>query len=505
LSFNFITGNAAMAPGSGSPAGVDDSHLRLVGIEPAMPASRRGMLGAVGSTLLELPWLVWISFDAMVVTLGVYLGYRYCVWVPAGAWLKFGWGPTCLIQCAAFMLAGLVFGLYEQQTLFRRSRIIARSLLSIGCAIPLTSLVIHLFMYEELSRRALMLSGAFYLCLAPPLRLLACWCVNSYSRKFLIVGTDRKSRLSLSHSGARHGDGLSKRYRLAGYVATDSIEVGREIDGYQVLGTIDDIEHICLEHQVDEIVVGPGTAKKQFVLDRMLGCLKLGCRVTNLSTFYEQVMSEVPIAHLEPSWFLFADIKHYRETQLILKRAFDLVGAVFGLLLTLPLWPLIALLIKLDSLGPVFYHQRRVGLNGRPFTLHKFRSMYEGAEKNGHVWATKDDPRSTRVGWYLRKTRLDELPQLWNVLLGQMSVVGPRPERSEFVDELADKIRFYNERHLIKPGLTGWAQINYRYGASVDDARRKLQLDLWYIKHMSIELDLIILLRTLGTVFLGSR
>jgi len=507
VSFNFIAGNTAVAPTSLPPNGGDSGYLRIVSPEPPPPAPRRGLLGAVGSTLLELPWLIWISFDAMVVTVGVYLGYQCCVWVPGGSWLKFGWGQTCLIQCAAFMLAGLVFGLYEQQTLFRRSRIIARSLLSIGCAVTLTSLVIHLFMYEELSRRALMLSGAFYLSFAPTVRLLACWCVNSHSRKFLIVGTDRKSRLSLSlpHGDARHSDGLSRRYRQVGYLATDSIEVGREIDGHRVLGTIDNIENICLDYEVDEIVVGPSTAKKAFVLDRVLGCLKLGCRVTNLSTFYEQVMSEVPIAHLEPSWFLFADIKHYRETQLIMKRAFDLVGAVLGLLLTLPVWPLIALFIKLDSPGRVFYHQRRVGLNGRPFMLHKFRTMHEEAEKNGHVWAAKDDPRVTRVGWYLRRTRLDELPQLWNILLGQMSVVGPRPERPEFVDELAAKIRFYNERHLIKPGLTGWAQINYRYGASVNDARRKLQLDLWYIKHMSLELDLIILLRTLGTVFLGSR
>jgi len=507
VSFNFIAGNTAVSPHSASPSSEDSSYLRLVGSGPTMPASRRGLLGAVGSTLLELPWLAWISFDALLVTLGVYLGYRCSVWVPGGAWFKFGWGQTCLIQCATFMLAGLVFGLYEQQTLFRRSRIIARSLLSMGCAVTLTSLVIHLLMYEQVSRRALMLSGVFYLCLAPSIRLLACWCVNSHSRKFLIVGTDRRSRLSLSAapSDVQQGDGLSKRYCLVGYLAMDAVEVGRQIDGHRVLGTIDDIERICLGREVDEIVVGPSMAKKTFVLDRVLSCLKLGCRVTNLSTFYEQVMSEVPIAHLEPSWFLFADIKHYREAQLIMKRAFDLVGAIFGLLLSLPIWPIIALVIKLDSKGPVFYHQQRVGLNGRPFKLYKFRTMYEGAEKNGHVWAAKNDPRVTRIGWYLRKTRLDELPQLWNIILGQMSVVGPRPERPEFIDELAAKIRFYNERHLIKPGLTGWAQINYRYGASVNDACRKLQLDLWYIKHMSIELDLIILLRTLGTVFLGSR
>jgi lipopolysaccharide/colanic/teichoic acid biosynthesis glycosyltransferase len=162
-------------------------------------------------------------------------------------------------------------------------------------------------------------------------------------------------------------------------------------------------------------------------------------------------------------------------------------------------------MIRLDSDGPVLYQQQRVGLNGRQFTLYKFRTMIEAAERNGHTWASVDDPRVTRFGRLLRRTRLDELPQLWNILLGQMAIIGPRPERPEFVEQLAARIPFYNERHLVKPGLSGWAQINYRYGASVDDARRKLQLDLWYIKHMSLELDLIILFRTLGTVFLGSR
>ena len=491
----------ARGPASSVPARVD--YLRLV--EPEILSTRPGPMARVGSTLLELPWLVWIGFDVLVVTLGVWLGYRLCVWVPSGHWLTLSWGKTCLIQCMAFVFSALVFGLYEQQALLRRSRILARSILSTTGAFILTALVIQLCMYALLSRRALLVSGAFYLSIALAVRLLACWCINSHSRKFIIVGTDRKSRLAMLDPEAAQRDALSRRYQLVGYVAMDSIEVGRELDDCRVLGTIDDIEEICLEHGVNEVVVGPGPAKNSRVLDHMLGCLKLGCRVTNLSTFYEQVMSEVPVAHIEPNWFLFADLKHYREAQLIMKRAFDLVGAGVGLVLSLPLWPLIALLIKLDSAGPVFYHQRRVGLNGQVFRLHKLRTMYVGAESNGHVWAAANDPRTTGIGWYFRKTRLDELPQLWNILRGQMSLVGPRPERPEFVEELATKIRFYNERHLIKPGLTGWAQINYRYGASIEDARRKLQLDLWYMKHMSLELDLIILLRTFGTVFLGSR
>ncbi len=272
-----------------------------------------------------------------------------------------------------------------------------------------------------------------------------------------------------------------------------------------MLGTIDDIERICIERQVDEVVVGPAAARNSRLVDRTLGCLRLGCRVTNLSTFYEEVFSEVPAALLEPNWFLFADLKHYHQTQLIMKRAFDIVGSIIGLLLMLPFFPIIALLIKLDSSGPVLYSQIRVGLNGRPFRLYKLRTMHVGAEKNGHTWATVNDPRVTRMGRFLRKTRIDELPQLWNILTGVMSIVGPRPERPEFVTELGKKIRFFNERHLVKPGLTGWAQINYRYGASVEDAQRKLQLDLWYIKHMSPELDMTILLRTMGILWQGAR
>lgn len=477
-------------------------YPRLLRTETAVQtASGRSWVGTVGNTLLEMPWLIWSVFDMLVVSGGLYLAYDFLVWTPSGEWVQFTWLQTCLVQCPALALCGLVFGLYEQQTLLRKSRILARSMLTIASAVALTYVVIYLFMYSIQSRRVLLVVAAMYIGIAPVARLLVCSCVNNYARRFLIVGTDRNSRLT----PAEGGDNLAKRYRLVGYITTDAIEVGRVLDGVPVLGTVDDIERICLEHQVDEVVVGRVASKNLWLVDRTLGCLKLGCRVTNLSTFYEEVLSEVPASLLEPNWFLFADLKHYREAQLIVKRAFDIVCAVIGLALTLPFWPIIALLIKLDSAGPVFYSQHRVGLNGRVFRLHKFRTMYPGAERNGHAWAAENDPRITRVGWYLRKTRLDELPQLWNVLLGSMSIVGPRPERPEFVEELASQIRFYNERHLVKPGLTGWAQINYRYGASVADAQRKLQLDLWYIKHMSLELDLTILLRTIGTVFLGSR
>lgn len=484
-----------------APGAAEFHPPRLVLVRPPPPQTQHHWLGALGHTLLEMPWLAWSLLDVLAIAAGVYLGYSHFVWTPHGEWVKFTWLHTCLVQCPAVVMAGLVFGLYEQQTLLRGSRILSRSFLSIAAANAFTYLVIYLFMYSSQSRGVLFLAAGLYLAVAPTVRLLVGTSVQSYCRRFIIVGTDRKSW----SSPARHGEGQSARYRLVGYVSVEPVEVGREIDGRPVLGTVQQIEDLCLQHQIHEVVVGPAAAKQPKVLEKALGCLKLGCRVIHLSTFYEQVLSEVPLAHLDPSWFVFADLKHYREAQLMLKRACDVVGALIGLMLSLPLWPLIALLIKLDSPGPVLYSQKRVGLNGRVFRLYKFRTMHTEAERNGLAWATPDDPRVTAVGWYLRRTRLDELPQLWNIFRGHMAIVGPRPERPEFVEELARQIRFYNERHLVKPGLTGWAQTNYRYGASVDDARRKLQLDLWYIKHMSLELDLVILFRTLGTMFLGSR
>jgi exopolysaccharide biosynthesis polyprenyl glycosylphosphotransferase len=232
--------------------------------------------------------------------------------------------------------------------------------------------------------------------------------------------------------------------------------------------------------------------------------LQGGCRVTNEATFYETATGQILVDEITPDWFLFADLKVHCDQRATLKRLLDLTTAAFGLLLTLPLWPLIALAIKVCDGGPVFYSQDRVGQAGRTFRLHKFRTMRTDAENGKSVWASPNDPRVTAVGRFLRRSRLDELPQLYNVLVGEMSVVGPRPERPDIVRDLELAVPYYAQRHLVKPGITGWAQISFRYGASVEDARRKLQFDLYYLKHMSFELDTIILFRTLGTFLRGA-
>lgn len=230
-----------------------------------------------------------------------------------------------------------------------------------------------------------------------------------------------------------------------------------------------------------------------------------GITVLTLSEFYEKYWSKVPVLHLRNGWFIQTrgfELVHDR-VGLRLKRVLDVVVAFVALVLTMPLLLIIALLVKLDSRGPAFYVQERTGLRGEIFSLYKFRTMFQDAEKDGIRWAGEKDPRVTRLGRLLRATRLDEFPQLWNILKGEMSLIGPRPERPEFIAQLEEQIPYYDLRHLVPPGATGWAQVMYPYGASVEDARKKLEYDLYYIKNHSIQLDLAIILKTFMVIFKG--
>jgi exopolysaccharide biosynthesis polyprenyl glycosylphosphotransferase len=234
-------------------------------------------------------------------------------------------------------------------------------------------------------------------------------------------------------------------------------------------------------------------------------CLGLGVRVSDFANFMERNFFQVPVENIRGEWFLQADLELAHPAYVIAKRVTDILISFLGLIAVSPALLLAAIAIKLESRGPVFYSQIRSGLHNRPFKIWKLRSMRIDAEKDGPKWAAARDNRITRVGNLLRRTRLDEVPQFWNILRGEMSLVGPRPERPEFVEKLATEIPYYQQRHLVKPGLTGWAQINYPYGATTGDALCKLRYDLYYIKHASIGLDLQIALRTIGVAMKGSR
>jgi sugar transferase (PEP-CTERM system associated) len=290
---------------------------------------------------------------------------------------------------------------------------------------------------------------------------------------------------------------------IVGFVDPDPARIGTPVLNPGIIGSIDDIPTIARARSVNRVVVSLTDARGKLPMDKLLSMKLQGVQFDHLASVYEEYTGKIAVENLRPSWLIFSSGFPKSVGLKAAKRASDLVAAVVGLILGVPLMVIIAAVLKVTSAGPVFYHQRRVGLNGHVFTVHKFRSMRLDAEAGtGAVWATSNDERVTRVGRFLRRTRLDELPQLWNVLIGEMSLVGPRPERPEFVDALTRQIPFYGERHTIKPGLTGWAQVRYTYAASVEDAFEKLQYDLYYVKNLTFILDLLIVFKTIKTVIL---
>jgi sugar transferase (PEP-CTERM system associated) len=319
------------------------------------------------------------------------------------------------------------------------------------------------------------------------------------SERLLIVGTSEASvALARELFSRRQELGVE----LVGFVDSDPSRVGTSLINPGVVGTVQDIPAIVRSRRVERVVVSLADARGKLPVDDLLQMkLNDGVKFDHLASVYEEYTGKIAIENLRPSWLIFSP--GFRKSRVLAgaKRAMDVAGAAVGLSLTLPLLVIVAIAIKVTSRGPVLYNQQRVGKDGRLFTIHKFRSMRVDAEAvTGAVWATKDDPRVTAVGRVLRRTRIDELPQLWNVLVGDMSVVGPRPERPEFVAELTKQIPFYGQRHAVRPGVTGWAQVRHAYGSSVDDALQKLQYELFYIKRLSIAFDLFIALETLKTV-----
>jgi sugar transferase (PEP-CTERM system associated) len=290
---------------------------------------------------------------------------------------------------------------------------------------------------------------------------------------------------------------------IVGFIDPDPERVGAPVINPGVIGTIEDNPRIVRDRQVDEVVVSLSDARGKLPMDTLLDMKLEGVSFEHLASVYEKYTGKIAVENLRPSWLIFSPGFKKGRFLRVAKRALDVSVAGTGLLLAAPLIVLVAIAVKWTSPGPALYRQERVGLRGRTFRVIKFRSMRQDAEKNtGAVWATKGDSRVTPIGGFLRRTRLDEVPQLWNVLKGDMSFVGPRPERPEFVASLTQDNPFYGQRHTVRPGLTGWAQIRYTYGASIEDALEKLQYDLFYIKHMAVMFDLFILFSTIKTVVL---
>jgi len=353
-----------------------------------------------------------------------------------------------------------------------------------------------------MGRGVFLLSLFLMLSLMAVWRTLARWLLGHplLAERVLIVGAGQDAVTIARETLARREAG----YEVMGFIGDDPAQVGQSLINPKVVGVMSDLEAIVSRRRPDRIVIAMPDRRGRLPLDLLLKLkVRDGVMLDEADAFYEKLTGKIGGERLRLGQLVFADASRWTRLYRRARRLTDvaLAGAIG--LLTAPLTLLTALAVKLDSRGPVFYLQERVGLHNTTFRIIKFRSMRVDAEANGPVWAGEGDSRVTRVGRWIRKLRIDELPQLFNIIRGEMSLIGPRPERQVFIKQLEQLIPYYSERHLVKPGLTGWAQVRYPYGASFEDAREKHQYDLYYIKNQSPMLDALILLETARIVLFG--
>src|SRR3954468_5883184 len=382
-----------------------------------------------------------------------------------------------------------------------RTELLIRILQALGMTLLLLAALYTLFPALTVARGVLPAAATLAASGVIAWRLVFAWAARQVGprERLLLVGSNTVA-LKLAHE-------LHKREELGaqivGLVDTDAA-ASAVAGALPFLGTVEDIPALVRARSIDRVVVSLADARGKLPMDKLLEMKLDGVRFDHLASVYEEYTGKIAIENLRPSWLIFS--AGFRKTRRLLaaKRLFDILAASIGLALTAPVVLILGVLVKLTSAGPAFYSQKRVGRDGRVFVVRKLRSMCADAERNtGPVWTRPGgDARITGVGLFLRRTRLDELPQLWNILTGHMSLVGPRRERPEFVASLMQQIPYYGQRHAVKPGLTGWAQVRYTYGATVEDAVEKLQYDLFYIKHMSFAFDLFIVFETIKTVLL---
>ncbi len=393
--------------------------------------------------------------------------------------------------------------LYDLSTGYGSVERVLRIEQSLGAASLLLGLLYFLVPSLLLSRGVFIIAMILVTCFVVLTRnmLDKAWQLTATMHRVLILGTGQLA-LELARELTRRED---LNMKLEGFIAAASGGNSEErIFGIPVLGAVTSLETIAKERGISRIIVALEDRRGVLPTRELVTLRVHGVRVDDASTALSALTGRVSLRAVKPSWFVFSEGFHRSKWNDLLKRILDLVVGLLGLIVSLPLMAAVALAVRLESTGPVIYRQKRVGRMGKCFKVLKFRSMRTDAEKqNGAQWAVADDPRVTRIGKALRKYRLDELPQFVNVIRGEMSFVGPRPERPEFVEDLRKTIPYYDERHSVRPGLTGWAQVQYSYGSTIEDAFNKLEYDLFYLKHLSITFDMAIILQTIRIVFSG--
>lgn len=390
-------------------------------------------------------------------------------------------------------------GLYNPDYMFDMREAVTRLITGFLIAFLVVSILLGLIKTAPLLRQALPPTMALSFAGLLVIRYVAGQGpVSQYlKRRILVLGAGMRAQRIEAEVHRRHGH--------CGFIPVAYIPTSPDEVGVSIVNRIDDpidLSSFCDEAGVDELVIATDERRGNMPIDMLLECRMRGRKITAVTDFIEREAGQVELEGLYPSWLVFSSGNARNAIDRFAKRFVDIAASGVLLLVTLPVTMVTALAIWFDDGSPIFYRQTRVGLNGKHFDVIKFRSMRNDAEKDGVArWATKDDDRVTRIGHFIRKTRIDEIPQIFNVLSGDMSFVGPRPERPTIVTDLEDKIPFFKYRHVVKPGITGWAQVNYPYGASIEDSREKLKYDLYYVKNESIFLDFLILMETVRVVF----
>jgi sugar transferase (PEP-CTERM system associated) len=413
--------------------------------------------------------------------------------------------PRALAVAGVFLACLAALGLYQLHQRARFNGVLVRVLLAIVFGEVALALVFYVVPPLFVGRGVALLIGLFS---ASGLALVRFAFLNLvdeeiFKRRVLIWGAGHRAA-SIAQRLRRRTD--QRGFRIIGYLRAPGD--AERVPDAEPMDSPTGLLRIALRHKVEEIVIAMDDRRANFPTAELLECRLRGIQVTDLLTFLERESGRVSVDLVHPSWLIFSEGFRCDLFRLSSKRCFDIAVSLWILLAALPVALLAMIAIFLEDGGPIFYSQLRVGQNGRRFKIYKFRSMCVDAEKGGHPqWAAPGDSRITFVGRIIRRLRIDEIPQLVNVLLGQMSFVGPRPERPAFVETLAHAIPYYRQRHFVKPGITGWAQVRYNYGASEKDAREKLEYDLYYVKHHTLAFDLMVLLQTVEIVLfrIGSR
>lgn len=406
-------------------------------------------------------------------------------------------GEKVLVYVLVLLFSTYFCGLYERNTKFDFIGMFSRLAVAVMLAFFILSTIYYAIPALFIGRGFLSISLLFFALFHSLLHsVLKTFDKDSLSKERILVygaGEIAESVEKLVSSTARGG------YTFLGYILPEGEAIS--VPKHKVLGAAEKLEKLVETSRPHTLVISVVDKQAELPVRKLLGCKIKGVKIFDTATFFERFTGKLLLEEIQPNNFVFSNGFQLSRMMRILKRSLDIALASLGLILCAPFFPLLAVAIKLDSPGSIFYTQIRVGENDKPFKIYKLRTMRTDAElENGAVWAAEQDSRVTRLGRFLRKTRLDEVPQFYNILRGEMSMVGPRPERPEFVEELNARIPFYSKRHIVKPGLTGWAQVSYSYGASEDDAREKLRYDLYYIKNYSMVFELLILLETIKVV-----